>query len=142
MHIAVGDVVLLYGELGAGKTAFASGVTEGLGCKTRARSPTFVIMNEHFGRLKLVHCDLYRVQSPDEANELGIHEVLENAALLVEWPERWEEAVPSLKLRFQTVNSPETRIISISASGPRAAILKELMAAECGKFTIAPNRVG
>ena len=69
-----GDVVLLAGELGAGKTCLAQGILWGLGVDEFARSPTFVMINEYEGRLPLYHIDLYRVNADAEIAELGLDE--------------------------------------------------------------------
>ena len=65
------DVVLLSGELGAGKTRFVEGMTRGINADAETRSPTFVLVNEYIGRLMLAHCDLYRLSGPEEIGELG-----------------------------------------------------------------------
>jgi tRNA threonylcarbamoyladenosine biosynthesis protein TsaE len=88
-----GDVVLLTGPLGAGKTTFAKGVAKGLGVRERVTSPTFTIVREHhcandLGIETLHHCDVYRVESLDEVVDLAIGELVEESAVaLVEWGE-------------------------------------------------------
>lgn len=91
--LRAGDVVLLYGDLGAGKTAFVRGMARGLGASAEdVTSPTFTLMQEYRGRLTLVHVDLYRL-SPDEVTGLGIDESTEEPAVIaIEWAERWKEA--------------------------------------------------
>lgn len=87
--LEAGAVVLLEGPLGAGKTAFARGVAEGLGCDTAAvSSPTFTIIQEYRGRVRMQHVDLYRL-GPEEVDDLGLDELGEEAVLAVEWPDRW-----------------------------------------------------
>ena len=88
-----GAVVLLQGDLGAGKTVFAQGVGRGLDVPSVVNSPTFVLMNEHLGgRLPLRHADLYRLDDPSQSAELiaelGLAQAAEDGVLLVEWPER------------------------------------------------------
>jgi tRNA threonylcarbamoyladenosine biosynthesis protein TsaE len=84
-----GDVVLLYGPLGAGKTAFARGLAEGLGCDGEdVSSPTFAIVQEYRGKTRLQHVDLYRL-SPGEVDDLGLEDLLDDAVMAVEWPDRW-----------------------------------------------------
>jgi tRNA threonylcarbamoyl adenosine modification protein YjeE len=87
-----GSVVLLEGPLGAGKTAFARGLAEGLGCdRDDVSSPTFTIVQEYRGRLTLQHVDLYRL-APDEVDDLALEELLEENVVAVEWPDRWRGA--------------------------------------------------
>lgn len=89
--LTVGDVVLLSGELGAGKTTFARGVLAGLGFAGDAPSPSFAILLPYFPpqvRLPIAHVDLYRIDDPAEIAELGIEEWRDDGALLIEWPER------------------------------------------------------
>ena len=90
-----GDVFLLSGPLGAGKTCLTQGIAWGLGVVEYARSPTFVIMTRYRGRLTLYHFDLYRINDPMEAWDLGLDEQLfGNGACVVEWAERAEEVFP------------------------------------------------
>lgn len=87
-----GTVVLLEGPLGAGKTAFARGLAEGLGCDgDDVSSPTFTIVQEYRGRCRLQHVDLYRV-APSEVDDLGLEDLVEGSIMAVEWPDRWTRA--------------------------------------------------
>ena len=89
--LRAGDVVALYGDLGAGKTTFARGLLAALGLPGEAPSPTFAIVQAYAPpevRLPLAHVDLYRLRDPDEAEELGLDDALADGALLIEWPER------------------------------------------------------
>lgn len=84
-----GDVVLLVGELGAGKTCLAQGVARGLGVGERVTSPTFTLLREYRGRMPLYHLDAYRLEGPWDLFELGMEEYLESeGVLLVEWGDR------------------------------------------------------
>ena len=76
-HLQPGDAVLLIGELGAGKTRFVQGMAQGIGAPGLARSPTFVLVNEYEGRLRLLHSDLYRVGSAAEVDDLGLAAAIE-----------------------------------------------------------------
>ena len=88
-ELRAGDVVLLAGPLGAGKTAFVRGIAEGLGCDLDAvSSPTFTIVQEYAGPVPVQHVDLYRL-SADEVDDLGLEDLLEGAVMAVEWPDRW-----------------------------------------------------
>jgi tRNA threonylcarbamoyladenosine biosynthesis protein TsaE len=85
-----GDVVLLYGELGAGKTAFVRGMARGLGASSdEVSSPTFTLVQEYRGRVVLYHVDLYRLE-PREVDDLGLEELVSgDGVVAIEWAERW-----------------------------------------------------
>jgi tRNA threonylcarbamoyladenosine biosynthesis protein TsaE len=85
-----GSVVLLFGDLGAGKTAFVKGLAEGLGARQDdVNSPTFTIMQEYRGgRLPLYHVDLYRLNDAREIEDLGLDEIAEKGVLAIEWAEK------------------------------------------------------
>jgi tRNA threonylcarbamoyladenosine biosynthesis protein TsaE len=91
--LSQGDIVLLSGTLGAGKTTFVKGVAKGLGVSERVTSPTFTMVREHLcsndlGIETLHHCDVYRVESLDEVLDLALGELVEDAAVaVVEWGE-------------------------------------------------------
>ena len=83
-----GDVVLLTGELGAGKTTFVRGVAQGTGSTADVASPTFQLVRVYGGRVQLAHVDLYRVESSTELRDLGLEELAEQGAVVVEWGDR------------------------------------------------------
>jgi tRNA threonylcarbamoyladenosine biosynthesis protein TsaE len=87
--LRAGDVVALFGDLGAGKTTLARGILAGLGHDGEVASPTFPIVIPYESlRLPAWHVDLYRIEDPAEIEELALDEALEDGALIVEWPER------------------------------------------------------
>lgn len=99
---SAGTVLLLQGDLGAGKTVVAQGVGRGLDAPTVVNSPTFVLVNEHLGgRLPMRHADLYRLDDADLIAELGLDQLAEGGILLVEWPERAGSALPADHLHVQ-----------------------------------------
>ncbi len=127
-----GDVVLLSGELGAGKTKMVQGIAIGAGAHVPARSPTFVIVNEYPGRVRLSHCDLYRVAGL-EVDELALDERLRDGALAVEWPERAGSSLPSDSLLVQIAADAQTdeRTIVLTPLGENSA---RLLAKTMGVF--------
>lgn len=101
-----GDIVALSGDLGAGKTTLARGVLKALGLEGEAPSPTFAIVQPYEPpevRLPVWHVDLYRLEDAGEAAELGLDEAREQAALLIEWPERLGSGLSpdALRLRLE-----------------------------------------
>jgi tRNA threonylcarbamoyladenosine biosynthesis protein TsaE len=90
-----GDVVALYGELGSGKTQFVKGICQGLDVSEYVTSPTFTIINEYHGRLRVYHFDFYRIESLEEIYDLGFEEYLDNASIcVIEWAEVAEKLLP------------------------------------------------
>jgi tRNA threonylcarbamoyladenosine biosynthesis protein TsaE len=89
-RLRAGDMVLLKGELGAGKTTFVRGVARGAGSAAPVASPTFQLVRIYPGRLQLAHIDLYRIEKPSELGDLGLDELLMQGAVVVEWGDRLE----------------------------------------------------
>ncbi|HEX9363503.1 MAG TPA: tRNA (adenosine(37)-N6)-threonylcarbamoyltransferase complex ATPase subunit type 1 TsaE [Candidatus Dormibacteraeota bacterium] len=87
-QLRAGDIVLLTGELGAGKTTFVRGVARGTGSRAQVASPTFQLVRVYPGRVQLAHVDLYRVENEAELADLGLEELAEGGAVVVEWGER------------------------------------------------------
>ena len=110
-ELAPGTVVLLNGPLGAGKTAFARGLAEGLGCNLDGVSiPTFTIIQEYAGPIPLQHVDLYRL-SPSEVDDLLLEDLMDDAVMAVEWPERWHRAPPdAIRIDITPVGDNERKI--------------------------------
>jgi tRNA threonylcarbamoyladenosine biosynthesis protein TsaE len=110
-----GDVVALTGELGTGKTCFTQGVARGLGVTGRAVSPTFVLVNEHRGRLPVHHVDAYRTDSLTELLDLGIEELFDgDGVTIVEWADKLLPLLPprTVHVRIEGVGD-EPRTITI-----------------------------
>ena len=122
-----GDVVLLTGELGTGKTCLTQGVLHGLGSDDLARSPTFVLIAEYRGRMPLYHMDLYRVGSIDQTEELGIEEYLEGDGLtVVEWADNVPGIFPDdpLHVHIELVSECERRLSFAANTGRFAGVIE------------------
>jgi tRNA threonylcarbamoyladenosine biosynthesis protein TsaE len=114
-RLSAGDVVLLFGDLGAGKTAFVRGLARGLGAPPdEVSSPTFTLVQEYRGRVPLFHVDLYRLE-PREADDLGLDElVLGEGVVAIEWAERWTGRPDDVyEVRIEDTGE-DTRRISIA----------------------------
>ena len=125
-----GDVVLLQGELGAGKTCLTQGIARGLGITEQVISPTFILIGDYRGRVHLYHADLYRLDDPDEVVNLELANSTEDGVLIVEWPERDAGSLPPEHLLIHLEHrGPSGRCLTLQPRGPRArAILRELSA--------------
>jgi tRNA threonylcarbamoyladenosine biosynthesis protein TsaE len=137
--LRVGDVVLLIGPLGAGKTRFVTGLARGLAVHGRVRSPSFGLVHEYSGPLPLIHVDLYRL-GEREADGLGLDELLERGTMVVEWGERLPAALrrDALELSF-VIAGPERRAITAGAAGARGAALLEAWNAGAGAPAARPR---
>jgi tRNA threonylcarbamoyladenosine biosynthesis protein TsaE len=122
-----GTLLALVGPLGAGKTLLAKGVAAGLGVTSVVNSPTFVLMNEHIGRLRLFHVDAYRLDDPEEAFAAGLFDERESAGMtIVEWADRLAGWLPDDRLEIEIEPDPrsdEVRSLTWRAFGSDAARL-------------------
>ena len=119
-RLAPGDVILLDGDLGAGKSELARGIARGLGIPGPVPSPSFTILNVYEnGRCPLYHFDWYRIESPEEIYEMGMEEHLGGDGIaLVEWSARAEECLPEKALRVRILPlSAESRAIEFLPEG-------------------------
>ena len=123
--VETGDALFLHGVMGAGKTCLTRGIAIGAECEISARSPTFIILAEYPGRVRIFHCDLYRIDSAAEVYELALEETLDRGALVVEWPENAHGELPDdgLMVRIESATASEHRKISMSATGTRSEAL-------------------
>ncbi|MGI8589036.1 MAG: tRNA (adenosine(37)-N6)-threonylcarbamoyltransferase complex ATPase subunit type 1 TsaE [Chloroflexia bacterium] len=123
-----GDLILLEGALGTGKTTLAQGIAHGLGVETGyVTSPTFTLINEYPARLTLYHVDLYRLDTEQQARELGLSDYVEGEGVtVIEWPERALGFLPKEHLTVYLSDMTETkRELRFHAEGRRYADLLE-----------------
>lgn len=121
-----GDVVLIDGPIGAGKSLFCRAAIRFLlgreGRDEEVPSPTFTLVQTYeLDRAEIWHADLYRLTGPDQAAELGLEEAFETAIVFVEWPDRLGDAAPgnALRISLASVNDGEARVARIAATDPR-----------------------
>ncbi len=120
-------VLALSGDLGSGKTVFVQGLARGLDVPTDyyITSPTFTLVNEYPGRLRLFHIDLYRLDSFGDLEDIGWHDILSNRAVVaIEWSEKLPEDLASnyMKIDFEIIDD-DTRKINLIACGHEATVL-------------------
>lgn len=107
-HLGDGDLIVLTGDLGAGKTCFTQGLGTGLGIDDRITSPTFTLASIYDGRLRLNHLDVYRLDDLGEVLDLDLPELLEDGVTVIEWGEQIAAALPhdhlTIALRYEPVD--------------------------------------
>lgn len=126
-----GDIICITGDLGTGKTHFTKGIAKGLSIDSPITSPTFTIVNEYEGRLKLYHFDVYRVNEPDEIEAIGFDEyIFSDAVSVIEWANYIEELIPEERIWVEMRKVPDLGInfrkITIQYYGDRYNYVKEL----------------
>jgi len=120
-----GNVLCIYGNLGVGKTVFASGISKGLGINEHISSPTFTIVNEYLGRLSFYHFDAYRIDSNEFLDIGGEEYIYGEGVTLIEWPENISDILPTERLEIyidyntDTINDFETRKITLKPIGQK-----------------------
>ncbi|MCX7920251.1 MAG: tRNA (adenosine(37)-N6)-threonylcarbamoyltransferase complex ATPase subunit type 1 TsaE [bacterium] len=124
-----GECIGLCGELGSGKTVFVQGLAEGLGITEPIHSPSFTLVNEYQGRLRLYHFDFYRLKSVEEIWALGWQDYLnQNGVIVIEWAERFPAVLPldRIEIRFTLdQNNEQQRIMTITPIGEKYTTLLE-----------------
>lgn len=138
-HARAGDVFLLSGPFGAGKTLFTQGLAAGLGITERVSSPSFTLINEYAGRdaaglsLRLYHVDLYRLETPAEIASVGLEGIFDDPGGIcaIEWPDRLGEygALDHLLILLGPVSETKRRL-ALSPRGPRYEELLSMVKAE------------
>jgi tRNA threonylcarbamoyladenosine biosynthesis protein TsaE len=136
--LRAGDVVVLTGELGAGKTVLAQGIAGALGVAEPVVSPTFTLLREYEGRVPVRHLDVYRLDHVQEAIDLGLEELLDDGVVIVEWGEGVRELLPSDRIEVTLALLPpdeaddDTRRLSVVTVGAgwveRSAALEDALA--------------
>jgi tRNA threonylcarbamoyladenosine biosynthesis protein TsaE len=136
-----GDVVLLSGDLGGGKTTFVQGAAAALGSTDLVTSPTFTIVQEYGGAIALVHIDVYRLHHLQELHDLGFDELIDSDRItFIEWGELVRPLAPEdhLEVAFEQGAAEFERIVEVRASGPgwagRWAALERSLADAEGEF--------
>ncbi|MCQ3812859.1 MAG: tRNA (adenosine(37)-N6)-threonylcarbamoyltransferase complex ATPase subunit type 1 TsaE [Acidimicrobiia bacterium] len=116
-----GDLLVLTGDLGAGKTAFTQGFAKALGVAAPVTSPTFTLANRYEGDLVVNHLDVYRLEDTQEARDLAIPELLEDGVTLIEWGERIAAALPNdhLAVCISFGDRDDDRLIALQPTGER-----------------------
>ncbi len=133
--LRLGDVVALSGDLGTGKTTFARQLIRGLLAEPdmEVPSPTFSLVQTYNGaRGPITHLDLYRLDHPDDAREIGLEEIDEKSFTIVEWPERFDVAAgrPQLTIRFIETTDVQTRTLALTASPAMVPRVERMLAAD------------
>jgi tRNA threonylcarbamoyladenosine biosynthesis protein TsaE len=116
-----GDLVLLAGDLGAGKTAFTQGFAEGLGVTDPVTSPTFTLAHRYEGRIRLHHLDVYRLEQAEEIADLDVPELLDDDAVtIIEWGDAIRAALPAdyLEVRLAFGDGDDDRVVTMIPVGP------------------------
>jgi tRNA threonylcarbamoyladenosine biosynthesis protein TsaE len=122
MLVRPGDVLLLAGELGTGKTVFTQGLAEGLEVRDLVTSPTFTLVHSHDGRVPLFHLDVYRLDRVGELADLGVDELLDaGGVVVVEWGDVVAAEMPAdrLEVRFAFGDGDDDRTIELTPTGTR-----------------------
>ena len=107
--LRTGDLLLLAGPLGAGKTTFVRGLVRGAGSEAHVASPTFQLVRIYPGRITLAHVDLYRLEASAELRDLGLEELLDEGAVVVEWGDRLETD-GATRVTFEVLDGDRRRI--------------------------------
>jgi len=127
-----GDVLVLAGEMGAGKTAFTKGVALALGIEEQVASPTFTIVREYAASIPLVHVDVYRLDHVQELHDLGLDDLLgEEAITVVEWGDKVSAALPGdrLDIRIEFGEGDDDRVFTIDCAGTSWVARRDAIAA-------------
>lgn len=126
--LKAGDFLAMTGDLGAGKTAFTRGIARGLGIHEDITSPTFTIINQYEAPVPLAHMDAYRLKTPEELENAGFYDYMEDFVVVLEWADRVEELLPGdvLWIYFTVLDENRRTIEFQSQTSHYDNILQEL----------------
>jgi tRNA threonylcarbamoyladenosine biosynthesis protein TsaE len=130
--LRAGDVVVLVGDLGAGKTTFAQGVARGLGVEGPVTSPSFTLVQEYRGRVPVAHVDVYRLARIQELHDLGFEELVDgDRVMIIEWGDAIEQMLPPdhLVVRIELGAGDDERTLTLEQHGPGARLRHEALEA-------------
>lgn len=130
-HLKPGDVIALFGDLGAGKTTLTKGIAVGLGLDADIHSPTFTLIHEHPGAVALYHVDLYRLSREEEVETLGLEEyIYSDGVTIIEWADRMQSLLPAdrLDITLRMSGDTERELIFETRSERISAIIEGLHA--------------
>ena len=120
-QLRAGDLVVLTGDLGTGKTTFTKGLARGLGVTDRVSSPTFTIVQEYDGRVPVAHVDVYRLERIQELHDFGFEELLEERVTIVEWGEAIALVLPrdriDVRITMDEAHGDDARVVEIAPVG-------------------------
>ncbi|MBQ2972069.1 MAG: tRNA (adenosine(37)-N6)-threonylcarbamoyltransferase complex ATPase subunit type 1 TsaE [Ruminococcus sp.] len=111
------EIIAMFGDLGAGKTAFTRGLALGLGFEYGVSSPTFAIVNEYNGKFNIYHFDMYRISSEDDLYSTGFYDYLDNGVIVIEWSENIEYALDDNAIRITIKKGDEDNLRIFTIEG-------------------------
>ena len=127
--LRAGDVLALYGPLGAGKTVLVRGLAQGLGVRGPVRSPTFTLINEYRGPLPLYHVDLYRLDDPLDWEDIGLYDILDSGDVIaIEWAEKMpaRDLAEHLSVAFKILDDSRRKLTFSATGQPVEDLLKKI----------------
>lgn len=130
-----GEIILLQGELGAGKTVLAQAICKGLDVEEQVSSPSFTLVNQYQGRVKVYHLDLYRLTREEELMDIGFEDIIYgNGTVLIEWPELGYAFIPPeyLLIKLSRGKEEKARKITLYPAGRDYQVLVEELKADAG----------
>ena len=137
-HLERGDVVVLVGDLGAGKTTFAQGLARGLGVEGPVTSPSFTLVQEYVGRVPVAHVDVYRLERIQELHDIGFEELVDgDGVTIVEWGDAVLQVLPTdrIVVRLTPGADDDDRCLTVEPIGPSWRTRREPLARALDEFT-------